>query len=207
MAAASGISNYVYCGDGPVPSSQHNDNLRFQRGIFGMFNWVGFRDILDGTSNTLAISEAVRPRSVRSFGIIACNSLGSTPLNCRAVYDTSARAYPDSVGVCGDVPRGYRWTDGAAWFAGFSTALPPNSPSCGSGCDHQTLTLAAASSYHPGGVVGAMADGSVRFFSDTIDTGTLGAAYPSITTTGPSPYGVWGALGTRAGGEPAASGN
>ena len=45
-----------------------------------------------------------------------------------------------------------------------------------------------------------MADASVRFFSDSIDTGNLTAAAPT-TLTGPSPYGVWGKLGSRMGGE------
>jgi prepilin-type processing-associated H-X9-DG protein len=55
-----------------------------------------------------------------------------------------------------------------------------------------------ASSQHTGGVHALMADGSVRFISENIDTGNLG-----VGTSGgaKSPYGVWGALGTRAGGE------
>jgi hypothetical protein len=44
-----------------------------------------------------------------------------------------------------------------------------------------------------------MADGAVRFISENIDTGNLAA--PDVRGNGPSPYGVWGALGTRQGGE------
>jgi prepilin-type processing-associated H-X9-DG protein len=58
----------------------------------------------------------------------------------------------------------------------------------------------SATSNHPGGVQVARADGSVFFASDTIDCGNLTAASPTATT-GASPYGVWGALGTRNGGE------
>lgn len=43
-----------------------------------------------------------------------------------------------------------------------------------------------------------LADGSVRFISENINTGNLAA--PSVNS-GPSPYGVWGALGTKSGGE------
>ncbi|MCA9062559.1 MAG: DUF1559 domain-containing protein, partial [Planctomycetaceae bacterium] len=51
---------------------------------------------------------------------------------------------------------------------------------------------------HTGGVQSLMADGAVRFISENIDTGNLSVA----TTIGNrSPYGVWGALGTKAGGE------
>ena len=39
---------------------------------------------------------------------------------------------------------------------------------------------------------------SVRFISETIDTGNL---YAAPATQGESVYGVWGALGTKDGGE------
>ncbi len=39
-------------------------------------------------------------------------------------------------------------------------------------------------------------DGAVSFMSDTVNTGNL--ALPSVTT-GPSPYAVWGALGSKDG--------
>jgi hypothetical protein len=41
-------------------------------------------------------------------------------------------------------------------------------------------------------------DGSVRFVSESIDTGNM-AVKPILGNA--SPYGVWGALGTRGGGE------
>ena len=49
-----------------------------------------------------------------------------------------------------------------------------------------------------------MIDGAVRFISDTINCGTVTSACPGRGTTpiiGESPYGVWGALGSRDGGE------
>jgi prepilin-type processing-associated H-X9-DG protein len=89
---------------------------------------------------------------------------------------------------------------------GFNTILPPNSIGCrcggpwGGGCCTECGNdiVLPPDSYHPGGVNGMMADGSVRFVSDTVDTGNL--ASPPVTT-GPSPFGVWGAMGSRAGGE------
>ncbi|MDR2706205.1 MAG: DUF1559 domain-containing protein [Planctomycetaceae bacterium] len=51
---------------------------------------------------------------------------------------------------------------------------------------------------HSGGVNAGMLDGSVRFISDTID---CNGASSGQVTSGKSPYGVWGALGTPAGGE------
>ena len=54
----------------------------------------------------------------------------------------------------------------------------------------------------------ALVDGSVRFVSETIDTGDLSQPSPGAESLGanslrmPSPYGIWGALGSRTGGEP-----
>ena len=86
---------------------------------------------------------------------------------------------------------------------GFNTILPPNGPSCNS--EDRTWKgfqrgngIYSAGSYHPGIVQVCMVDGSVQVVNDTIDTGNLNAPTP---TSGQSPYGIWGALGTRAAGE------
>ena len=93
-----------------------------------------------------------------------------------------------------------------------STCLPPNSVSCsiytgngesnGSGFELGTGRgsgiVGGAMSNHSGGVNCALMDGSVRFVTDNIDCGDTGA---SQVYSGKSPYGVWGALGSRNGGE------
>jgi prepilin-type processing-associated H-X9-DG protein len=70
-----------------------------------------------------------------------------------------------------------------------------------SGGGHYGPGIWTATSEHPGGVQVALADGSVRFVSETVDTGNLSVVAPPHNQTGPSPYGVWGSLGTRSGGE------
>jgi hypothetical protein len=50
------------------------------------------------------------------------------------------------------------------------------------------------------------ADGAVAFVSENIETGNRSASSPTsdttyIAKTTASPYGVWGALGSRVGGE------
>jgi prepilin-type processing-associated H-X9-DG protein len=100
---------------------------------------------------------------------------------------------------------GVRWAEGRA-PATFSTLLPPNSPSCWGpgGVAYNARSMNSASSYHNGGVNVAFGDGSVRFITDSVNwsTGTMNNDVATVTS-GPSPFGVWGALGSINGGESA----
>ena len=93
---------------------------------------------------------------------------------------------------------GWRWSDGACGYTGFMTILPPNALSCLAANEATSGGLIAPSSFHKGGVNCAMLDGSVRFVSDTIDAGS---ASSYVVCSGKSPFGVWGAMGSSAGGE------
>lgn len=46
-----------------------------------------------------------------------------------------------------------------------------------------------------------MVDGAVKFISDNIDSGNLSAVNPPTNGSGLSPYGIWGALGSKSGNE------
>lgn len=61
--------------------------------------------------------------------------------------------------------------------------------------------LYSATSYHSGGVNTLRADGSVSFVNETIEAGDNSTNTGINVTPGPSPYGVWGALGSILGGE------
>ena len=88
-----------------------------------------------------------------------------------------------------------------------NTILPPNSTSCAVGGSEAVDGVYSVGSFHSGGAMVAMADGSIHFINEDIDAGdpTRSTPMPEQFENGPfpSPYGVWGALGTAIGGEPA----
>jgi prepilin-type N-terminal cleavage/methylation domain-containing protein len=169
-----------------------------------------FSEFTDGLSNTALISEGCVGRGTtgdsnsenydfRTAEVIGVAGVQNNPSLCLSVRNGQKLNAGSTVHSI----KGGNYADGYISRTGFNTVLPPNSPSCGVvqnpvNWNHGVLS---ASSYHPGGVVVAMADGGVTFISDNIDVG------PDLTkkiewySTGLSPYGVWGAMGSKAGGE------
>ena len=111
-----------------------------------------------------------------------------------------------------DQCRGCRWADYRHMYSSFETILPPNSPSCQVGGGDYNEGVFSAGSRHQGGAHVLMGDGAVVFITDSIDAGdsTLppiergSDAMPAWSGTAgsepgaQSPYGLWGAMGTRA---------
>lgn len=202
------MTNYNYC-SGDTSREMCSNNLEIvdpadrtcekARGLFSKQSYRRIRDVTDGTSNTIAMSEHARPTTARGFGRVA--DLGGAPTDTPAFCASQFVDGEFAPGVdinTDDGFRGARWNDGASIFTRFNTMLPPNAPSCQEADSHWAGGMFPPSSRHTGGVQVAMADGSVRFISENIDSGNQGAVE---SITGPSPYGVWGALGTMAGGE------
>ncbi len=181
------------------------------RGSFGYGRFVRIAEMTDGTSNTIIIGEkanAVDARNVKGLAAANVPGLNTNPSVCLArasggFYLPTLRARSaGGVDIQDLRTHGSLWHTGLGPFIGFQTVLAPNSPSCMVENWGDTWGLSSASSYHTGGVQVCFGDGSVRFISQTIDTGNL--TLPEVTS-GPSPYGVWGALGSRSGGEVAAA--
>jgi len=190
-------TNYAFSG-GDHPVSLHSSTGN-PRGIFGHRSRVRISEITDGSSNTIAMSEKASPTSttVTSLASVAQSTLTNTsaPSECRALWRGPALGYS----VNAQPWTGARWGDGGTAFTSFSTILPPNSASCVfSGGNDAGEGFHSASSHHTGGVHALMADGAVRFISENIDAGNQNAV---PVNSGLSQYGIWGALGTKSGGE------
>ena len=165
---------------------------------------AGDRNVRSGTVSSDAIitpNDPILPSSA-SFGRVQVPNVAL----CLAARDgTQIRSDLAVITMRG---KGYSFADGRPAVAFFQTILPPNSPSCANtrraANPGQGHGINSASSNHTGGVNVGMADGAVRFVSDSIDSGNQ--QYGSLSTdfepmSGASPFGIWGAMGSINGGE------
>jgi type II secretory pathway pseudopilin PulG len=195
--------------------------------IRGMFSQLGdtpgdgtegrcirFADITDGASNTMALSERIIAKGQGSTRLTD-GAMGVGPAGFR---ETNPSLCKTLIGANGNITgtvyawTGLRWMDGTSAYTGCTTVLGPNSVSCinnnGDGSDDKD-GIFEPSSQHTGGVHCLMGDGAIRFVSSNINTGNISCppanANQGTSCTGgwggPSPYGVWGALGSTAGGD------
>ncbi|MHB8901480.1 MAG: DUF1559 domain-containing protein [Thermoguttaceae bacterium] len=181
------------------PSNSSRDN----RGIFQPERWLNMASIKDGTSNTVMLGESGigSGGAADLYGGVAVTMQAWNPAACSARYNATTKQLTPPVRADFRPPGGRAW-DGRPYFVGFCTLVPPNGPSCHWGGVDGNEHMGTLSSAHPGGGNVALGDGSVRFISETIDSGNQ--SVDDVATPGgrPSPWGVWGALGSRSGGEP-----
>ncbi|MCM2370246.1 DUF1559 domain-containing protein [Aporhodopirellula aestuarii] len=190
-----------------------------QRGVFRGVNKTRFRDILDGLANTIAAGEIATDLGDRDNRTMALShqSEGSGWSSIRDIPPVINRCQPeidstrpqfwnDSYATAGPTDgRGYRWAHYNQAFSGFFTANPPNSAVC-TGFNAGGDGWWSASSRHQGGVHVLMADGAVKFITDSIESGNANSATTRpewlinkwLNPGGQSKMGLWGALGTRA---------
>jgi prepilin-type N-terminal cleavage/methylation domain-containing protein/prepilin-type processing-associated H-X9-DG protein len=174
-------------------------------GLFFYYVAYGIQTITDGTSNTVAFSEALvgnpalantPANTYRGSSVMAVNAVLKANF-----YDASGNnaAILTALAACNNYFqtkgynnswRGIYWEVGANGMTWFNTIVPPNSSQYTWGdCRDQgggwpdESTFATATSNHPGGVNVTFADGSVRFVKNSINMP------------------IWWALGTKGNGE------
>ncbi|WDQ15694.1 DUF1559 domain-containing protein [Rhodopirellula sp. P2] len=182
------------------------------RGVFVNGDQLSFKDILDGLSNTICMGEIA-------------SDIGDQDKRTRPLTGTSLQ--PEDAPqeclqfVASDRPqfwnptapidngagngRGFRWASSYTVYSAITTNLPPNRELCTTQNYAEQVTL-PPSSRHQGGVHVLMADGAIKFITESIEAGNLdnpmvrngGNAANNNQPGAKSPYGLWGALGTRA---------
>lgn len=199
-------THYGFC-IGDLARKIHEPKVK--RGVFLSGLGTTMSDVTDGTSYTIAMGEfgTFSGRMVNGqYAVSQPKNILDNPDLCRDTLDTRhPERYAKNIRLS-KLGRGRRWADGAAGSALFNTILPPNSPSCAIGGRQVVDGIYSAGSAHPGGVQVTMADASVRYLSENVDSGDANHPTPKLSQLRreepfPSPYGVWGALGTIRGGD------
>jgi prepilin-type N-terminal cleavage/methylation domain-containing protein/prepilin-type processing-associated H-X9-DG protein len=150
-------------------------------GVFTQ-NFLGFRELIDGSSNTAAFSETLLgngltslsapPRDRRRERLLVAGGNDTTPADCNAANGVWSGQ------------RSAKWIDGHYGNALYNHYYVPNPPEWDCGNASGNKALSTARSLHPAGVNVLMADAHVNFTASNIELR------------------VWRAISTRCGGEP-----
>lgn len=193
-------TSYAFCAG---PAASWSMGRRNNPGCFTKDVTVKFRDITDGTTNTIIMGEVkvgvndgirTRPSVVNRAGGDANTATGTsngrrysaTQANIDAIktyHAACAAAITTTTDFLDDTNR--YWSAGnTSYGPWFNTLMPPNTPvHCDDNTSTTELRLKSAQSEHEGGVQVLLGDASARFVSENID------------------HGVWISVGTKGDGE------
>jgi prepilin-type N-terminal cleavage/methylation domain-containing protein len=141
-------------------------------GLFYIDSQKRFRDILDGTSNTVAFCETIVGSGLADStrGVANLGSEGVTA----SVWNAGAPTIEDSWCLDDASPvifrRGEKWADGSVNDSGYHHFRAPNALE--NDCYSRSAAIKSGRSRHAGGVMVLVADGAVRFVTDSIDLDT-----------------------------------
>jgi prepilin-type N-terminal cleavage/methylation domain-containing protein/prepilin-type processing-associated H-X9-DG protein len=198
-AGTTNLNNYC-ASMGTTTSTSTVQTSGGSTGLFTFWKSYGIQNCTDGTSNTIAFSEALvgdgSTNVTRDSGMVnvtipvsaeildASSNWATVQIGlqaCNAAFNSRSSSTLSDI-------RGNYWMRGGAADTLFNTVIPPNSETypwsyCSDTGANSEAEFANTNSNHPGGTNALMADGSVRFTKNSISQN------------------IWWALGTKAGGE------
>jgi prepilin-type N-terminal cleavage/methylation domain-containing protein len=195
IGTTAGKPNY-YFASADRPQSADITIQKNARCVFMAGQWRSLAYMTDGTSNTMGISESIRPTATDSLGAIGVISWTNPQGLINTYWDKTAKKFKPTAGLVTTLPtRGSRWADGQIWYGAFMAAIPPNGPSFSATATPDDYSLLVPTSYHPGGIIVGLLDGSNRFVSETLDCGNQATtSWVPVNNGRASDYGIWGGM-------------
>nr|WP_146390910.1 DUF1559 domain-containing protein [Allorhodopirellula solitaria] len=190
------------------------------RGFFVPRYESSFKDVLDGLSNTICAGEMptdigdndVRTHAGQSVGnnvkiangVQSCDTFVD-PERPQFWAPTATYALIQGSASEPEQRRGFQWAHMRGIWGSVHTISPPNSKLCMETNNFNSGILPMGSR-HQGGCHVLMGDGAVKFVTDSIESGNqnsaqVGNAAGMLSAGMQSPFGLWGALGTKASSE------
>jgi len=194
--------------------------------MFGEVSTVASANL---ANEVVAVNPIIQGRAIERALVQALTGTGGGTMNSVDVLNCKARTrggiYPTTNSTTKfATSTGTVWMRAGTAFTGFHVIIGPNGASCyadngSGGGSHSGTSIRTAGSYHFGGAHVVTFDNSIKFVPNEVDTSN---SNPGATATdyyapgraavsgvwnqttnwnSASPFGVWGALGTRGAGD------